>query len=481
MKKKIVALLCVITTFFATACLGACSDKTGSGSESDSQGASRPNTVESETRDPEKVYSVSFDYLGGKDVMPVGVWWGPYTPLYGTVNGNTLPDYVSDYYYKLLKESGVNFVTVAKDNYAQGGEVAKSVMKSLDLCKDNGLGYMVYDSFFKSYADSSVMAEKISGYLNHDACVGIHVLDEPTYAAIDSLAASYENYKTAGVEGKYPMINLLPKYAGEFKNVDYKDYLQKFLDTTDSAFLSYDSYWFRNGIEDCTTSGKAFYFTEMNDVKTVADENGVPFWVFIQAGGYFNDGDDRDGKGGEPYPNEACILWNVNMCLAYGAKCIQYFTFIQPYEYGFIEGDDYDNYKNMMLGAMGNTNQAYYYVQKANKQIAAIDHVLMNASNVGLIAKGEDAEKNILTGTLDSFRELKGVSDSDVVIGCFDYLGKTALYVVSNSVEKKQSVTLNFDNNYAYDVIQRATNAEVLGENITLTLEKGEGVLVVLK
>ena len=66
-------------------------------------------------------------------------------------------------------------------------------------------------------------------------------------------------------------------------------------------------------------------------------------------------------------------------------------------------------------------------------------------------------------------------------MGCFDYNGGTALYVTNFNTTEKKQVTLHFDNNYAYEVIQRAQSANVYGKAITLTLEAGEGALVVVK
>lgn len=78
-------------------------------------------------------------------------------------------------------------------------------------------------------------------------------------------------------------------------------------------------------------------------------------------------------------------------------------------------------------------------------------------------------------------RQLSGIEGDDCYIGCFDYYGGTALYVVNYERQEKAKVSLKFDGNYGYEVIQRAKSALVMGGRIDLTLEAGEGVLVVLK
>ena len=135
-----------------------------------------------------------------------------------------------------------------------------------------------------------------------------------------------------------------------------------------------------------------------------------------------------------------------------------------------------------MIGEAGNINRWYYYAQKANKQIAAVDRVLMNAASMGILTVGDEADRNI-TGSekLSSFRELESISANDLIVGCFDYGGKTAFYIVSNDIENKQNITLRFNGRYSYEVIQRAVSATVSGNSLSLTIERGEGILVVVE
>ena len=85
------------------------------------------------------------------------------------------------------------------------------------------------------------------------------------------------------------------------------------------------------------------------------------------------------------------------------------------------------------------------------------------------------------TFLLDNFRELKTVSDN-ALAGCFDYKGKTMLYVMNNSVKAgTEEVKLTFDNNYAYGVIQRGFTRHASGKELTLKLNGGEGALVLLR
>ena len=67
-------------------------------------------------------------------------------------------------------------------------------------------------------------------------------------------------------------------------------------------------------------------------------------------------------------------------------------------------------------------------------------------------------------------------------MGCFNYKGGTALYVVNYNRKEKANVSLSFGcDDYRYTVIQRGKSCDVVGGRIPLTLDYGEGALVVLK
>ena len=84
--------------------------------------------------------------------------------------------------------------------------------------------------------------------------------------------------------------------------------------------------------------------------------------------------------------------------------------------------------------------------------------------------------------SFDSFRQLVSVSGDPSLVGCFDYRGGTALYVVNNTFdEHRGEITLTFDRAYECEVIQRGVVGSIVSKKFVVTLEAGEGALVVLK
>ena len=160
-----------------------------------------------------------------------------------------------------------------------------------------------------------------------------------------------------------------------------------------------------------------------------------------------------------------------------GAKGIQYFPMVQP-KTSLVNG----------LFLSDGTKTAYYgYAKNIYQQIANMDHILMNSTHEGILAVGNTAISDTadvscrLSGA--SFRELSNVTASDnagVIVGCFDYNGKTALYVVNNSVYISQTVNLVFDS--SVHLTQYTDSTTDLGNmnSLSVTLNAGSAVLLIV-
>ena len=279
--------------------------------------------------------------------------------------------------------------------------------------------------------------------------------------------------------GKSTLFNTTPAIA-------YEEYLEGYFAQAKYKMFSATQYPFSSAStpeENLTAGlfGKLAYYREL------CLENNLPFWRMMQAGGQWNDAAAWI-ESVTPYQNEAELLFDVNIALAYGSKAIQYFTLVQPLHFAYEAGGKYDYERNGLIGANGNLTRWYYYAQRANKQIQAVDEYLMNAANEGVIVHGSLARKTLVDDAVpnntvfaeNKYREMIGLEGDDCVVGCFDYKGGTALYVVNYSRLKKANVHVKFDDTYRYTVIQRADVADVVGSSIPLTLDTGEAALIVL-
>lgn len=500
MNKRLTA--CVASVAISVCALSGCS--TGSSSKLEPLG--NDNYYITEKTEPVSYASLSFDYLGGADVMPLGGFYGPYNSG-GSIDGYQFPQLVSDKYYKLIADAGINMIVYSAD-------VQKaSVMRSLELGGKYGIGQFancslvdilagrlgqgetLADAYHKGDAlpfTAEEFYDEIKDLLAYDSLLGICGADEPFWYQLDGLAEVSKMISDIGYGDTQMYVNALGygggdlTYGGWLENITQEQYFEKLFSDVKMPFLSATGYFYTR--KDTPDKDLSIMFPTLSSIRSLAQEYDVPMWRMLQAGGQWND-EAVEKESVDYYPNEGELLFDVNIALCYGCKAIQYFPLISPLHFAYAPDGTYDFNHNGLISAAGSVNEWYYYVQKANRQIKAIDHILMNSANIGLIVHGDKANELAMTSGEDrdelirdgKFRQLAKITGDDCFVGCFDYLGGTALYVVNYSRKEKAEVTLGFDKRYGYEVIQRAVSTEVAGKNLPLTLEAGEGVLVVLK
>ncbi len=437
-----------------------------------------------EPMEAEEAVNFSYDYIGGTDVMPIIGFNGAQTYTYST-NGQSIPESITDEFMQMVKDCGINTISSNGADFAAYPELTK---KLLDLGEKYGVGIYVVDSLISNSLGEDALSlqeldERVSNYMGHPACVGVYVKDEPSsdvYNKHDPLrmalyAPTFQNFKKLDIA----------TYGNLFRLNDlgmdlYEQYVQEFIDTCPTKFLSYDLYPF---MENNSLENANLWFQNMSVIRSNAEEANIPFWTFVQAGSQWNDLKEHFDTNGY-YPEEGSFNWLVSTALAYGSKGIQYFPVLQPPHFAYTSTDDLDFERNGLIGAWGNKNRWWYYAQQINKQIVAVDEVLMNAVNKGVLLSGTsmdghfDKVEYVLEGK--SWRELKNITGESMV-GCFNYQGKSAFYVVNYDTEYAQKITLDFYDNYNMRVIQKAETSYVDTNRLELTMNAGEGVLIVIE
>ena len=341
-----------------------------------------------------------------------------------------------------------------------------------------------------------ILAEILTDLSSYKSFVGLHSYDEPFTAQLDNIGvlseAFYSLPESKGLDmymnarGYWAGVN---NFWGYSDPLEFDDYITKIFNEAKPRMLSVTQYPYTSASTPESTI-TALMYNQLSIYRSYAKKFNVPFWRMLQAGGQWNDNAEWIDSV-DPYPLEGETLFDVNLALAYGAKAIQYFPLIQPIWFAYETGGNYDFVnRNALIGADGNVTRWYYYAKRANEQIKAADEYLMKSENDGIIVHGEAATKAIITDgkpgeeiiSSGTYRELKRVSGGDCVVGCFDYKGGTALYVVNYNRKEKAEVSLSFDkNDYFFTVIQRGTTCEAVGGKIPLTLDAGEGAMIILK
>lgn len=455
-------------------------------------GCSASGTSESSSdsvvMEKEESPAVGISYIGGKDVMPITGYAGPYE-LVRSSDGNVFPYYIADEYFQMIADCGINLIVHSFSDYAYSPDAVK---KSLELADKYGIGMFVNDNDILSKREQEditmeEVAEELANYINYESFCGLYFVDEPqaTYYSLGDGSRLVQKYEQLAdiLHNDLDLLtysNLFPIFSEKDKE-DYEKYVQECCDILQPKVLMWDFYPF----EEKRDGDMRIYFYNMNLIREQAIERGIPFWSYVPAGSQWNDSWEEKPTTLPYFPNEEQTNWNINTCLAMGAQGIQYFPIFQPYQFTLAENGGWDFQRNGLIGAMGNKNQWYYYAQKINKHIAAIDEVLMNSVNKGVIASGEQAKKDmalasscvIESGTFNQLKEITG----NAMIGCFNYNGKTALYVVNYSYENAQHIKLDFNGTQNVRMIQNAETSYVKGKSLTLDMAAGEGILLVLE
>lgn len=424
------------------------------------------------------------------DAMPIGAYYGPIASYTNEKWGYTSKDFLEDKYFQMIAECGVNLITTVDCDYENEPQ---NLIKTMELCEKYQIRILVKDNGLKPEMSEMELEERMKAYSGYQSFAGIRVIDEPEvdyfpekYDGISKIMtrplANFQELSTKinKFEELLGYTNLFPYYFWMKPTTeDYQRYLDEYCETCQPKMISFDHYPF-----DYEEREKAYkiYFTNMSMIRETAKRFGISYWAFVQCGGQWHSAK----KPSIPYfPLEGEFFWNVNTCLAMGAKGIQYFPLVQPHWFA-LTPDGIDQNRSGLIAADGSTTMWYNYAKRANRQIAAIDEVLMYATHEGVIAVGKAVEhtvdvKCVIEG--NRFRELMDVKtqDAGALVGCFDYHEKTALYVVNYDMYAAQEITLELNGVYKLMSIS-GKGTEVFSTNhFTFTPQKGEAGLLVIE
>jgi len=478
--KKLISILIVLIMI---TCTFGCSEKNVAAKSLERMAVEEPN-----------VYT--FDRFGD-EVMPIGGYIGP-TPGFGW-QGNYYPTQITDYHYAQVADCGLNFIVGMKPDYKVNSQ---DVLDSLKFADQNNVMYFVCDTFLFEVTESNKLnpekylyvtldefKERVKLYSEYDSFAGLVGRDEPWANMFDQIEEILYYFDETFDDNKLLYLNSHSYQCpggwfgggehgtAEEKAMTIEQYMTEWFESFPSlGYYSYDTYPF---LFEGTDYIRPVMFKNYSLVRAMSEQYGVPFWTFMQAGGNWSNSSYWRKT------DEADMLWQVNTALAFGCKGYTYFPYNTPPEQiKSPEGDD------GLVGRGGQKTPQWYYAQKANRQTQACDHILMKSQYKGMIQvlSGKEDSTNVIempeleTATLNGkFREVVSISGDNSITGCFNYQGKTMLYVVNNSITRdKAQVVINLDAKRSYSVIQRAEKRSAVSDTLVLTFAPGEGACVVI-
>jgi hypothetical protein len=284
--------------------------------------------------------------------LPIMTWPGPDAAL---LNPET---------FRLVAEAGfsVNMSFL-------GGREAN--LKALELARAAGLKLMVQDDRISKLLEDPAPAldlldAVVADYKGHPAFYGYFVTDEPNASKFERLGAIVA--KLRALDPAHPAyINLFPTYANETQlgTPTYEEHVTRYLDAVRPPFLSFDHY-------PVTTSGlRSDYYRNLEIVRAMALERGLDLWAFTLV----------TPHAVYPPPTAGHVRLQLWSDIAYGAKALQYFTFVTP------GGTDYA-WGSGLVDKSGRPGPAFPIARDVNAEIRGVEGLILRWRSVAVYHTG---------------------------------------------------------------------------------------------
>lgn len=250
--------------------------------------------------------------------------------------------------FKKFKQAGFNINhTVFKTN--------DQAQSALDLAQKSGIKMMIYTDELINDTDKTVRRFK-----NHPALFGYFLADEPSPENFPALKVLVSKIKNA--DKLHPVyVNLHPNYAPEsyLNGLSYSVYVDTFLKSINVNFLSFDNYPIVNN------KVRPDWYQNIEIIRSASLKVNKPFWAFACSTIHFDY--KKPTLGGLKLQQFGNLL--------YGAKGLQYFTYITI-------DDEYwkkNNYSYSIVYNDGTPTPTYSYVKQVNKQVKTLSWIFMKS------------------------------------------------------------------------------------------------------
>lgn len=465
-------------------------------------------------------------------IIPIGAYCPPQPPF---AYGEGYPNRITEEQYRIAKEAGIDILYA--HNEVMNSPTEKYAFLSLEIAEKVGLAVYVRDKISEEYialgdkddykAFPSLTEEEkqeldqrfensLKRYCGYKAFAGISFWDEPGYDSFEGIARAKRVFDRVCPEKTF-YVNMYPYYIAPVqyqfgfwcnqarakatnphfdvveggRNIDRYSFLyDEFIRIVNPDFFSYDAYPFVN-FEDATTTVHEILWELPQYLHGMEVKNGVPFWVFLQAGGKW------EGRDNVRIPTEAEVSLGVGVPLLYGAKGLQVFPYAYPNDWlpdkVCVAG---------LTGRYGEKTELFDYYKKVFSYVRAMQGYLVKGKLKGIIKSGEyknglpdkkrldeikwsdcifqgelSKKENIEITAYDNVKAVE--SDVQCLTGCMDIEGKEAFFVVNDSSTDKAEYRIKFSGVGKYLKIYRGEEEKMMTDEIKITLGAGEFALVV--
>ena len=345
--------------------------------------------------------------------------------------------------YQELREAGFNI------SFPHFGTAAE-LEKGLAACQGTGVKIMAMCTELVNNT-----AATVNRFKSNPSIAGWFLRDEPVTSGYEELRKLRDRIYAAD-KNHLMYLNLLPSMVApqDLQAKDYEDYVQRFVDEVNITPISYDMY--PVVMENGKAKLRSMFYENLEIVRKVSLRNDYPFWAFCLATAH------------DPYPipSDTHLRIEAFSALAYGAQCIQYFTYWTP-------GTTVWNFHNAPIDENGKRTDVYYKVKNVNKEIQALAKVFLRAKATDVSHTGDSIPTGTksLTQMPPKFQSIQSNGEGILVSQLANGKNKYVM-LVNRSIDDTQTVTFYLDKSVKRVNAFKAEETLPVGKN-TVTLSPG--------
>lgn len=316
--------------------------------------------------------------------------------------------------YREMREAGFN---ISFSHFGNNDEISRAARAA----SGSGIKIIAGSPHLESQTRASIDTLK-----KYPEIIAWFLRDEPVMAGFKQLAQFRDSvYATDSTRLVY--LNLFPRMVEPkaLGTETYDDYLREFVKQIRLPMISYDMYPIHE-----TGDGEArllpMLFTNLESARRVSKEYSIPFWAFCLSTAHTP----------YPVPRPAHLEVEAFSALAYGAQCIQYFTYWQPVSKRW-------NFHHAPIDKYGKRTDVYYMVRDLNREIQALAPVFLGAEVIDVSHTGDSIPEDTHRLTILPQPFISLTSDGEgVLVSHLRNNSKQYLMIVNRDILNAQKVNL---------------------------------------
>lgn len=395
----------------------------------------KPTPVTPDDKDDPAPVVNQKEYVEAAEI-PILAWYS-IPPAYATLDR-----------YKELKNAGftINFSHIYS---------LTDALQSLDLAEQAGVKVIFMCPELENDTENVVNQVK-----NHPALCGYFLRDEPNNAALAALAEWADRIRAVDPNHEI-YLNLFPNYVDEATlGSTYEEHVKLFTKTVNTTMLSFDHYpVLENG---AVRNG---WWENLEIISREAAAAGRPMWAFTLSTAH------------KPYPiaTMASLRLQLYTDLAYGAQCLQYFTYWCPTPGTW-------DFHDAPIAEDGTKTAVYDIVKAMNKEIQARAGIFVGCKVNKVYHTGDEMPSGVTALPNPLPEPIKSLDTKGG--GALVSLIEKGDYQYVMLVNRSHLLEFDYSISFTKDVAQVYADGSIInipGRNATRHLEAGDCAIFRLK